>query len=56
MEKKDLQDLRKRIDSVDDQLVKLFQERMHISSESAEFKKEKGMRVMDQQREREKLK
>ena len=55
MEKKDLQDLRKRIDSVDDQLVKLFQERMHISSEIAEFKKENGMRVMDQQREREKL-
>ncbi len=55
MEKKDLQELRKQIDSVDDQLIKLFQERMHISSSIAEYKKDNGLRVMDQQREREKL-
>ena len=51
----DLNDLRSRIDSVDDEIIRLFQERMHISSEIAEFKKDHGLPVQDVQREREKI-
>ena len=35
----DLNNLRFKIDAVDDEIIRLFQERMHISSEIAEFKK-----------------
>ena len=50
-----LEELRKRIDAVDDQLVQLFQERMHIAAEVAEYKASRGLPVLQPAREREKL-
>ena len=51
----DLKDYRERIDSIDDQLVKLFQQRMEVASEIAQYKKERGMPILDAGRERAKL-
>lgn len=51
----DIQDYRSKIDSIDEQLVKLFAERMEISGEIAEYKKENDLPVYNQKREREKL-
>lgn len=42
-----LQDLRARIDAVDDEIIRLFQERMNISSGIAEYKKANNLPVMD---------
>ena len=50
-----LQDLRARIDAVDDEIIRLFQERMNISSGIAEYKKANNLPVMDLKRERDKL-
>ena len=52
----DLNDLRKQIDSIDDQLVKLFIQRMDISAKVADYKKEHQMPIHIPAREREKLK
>ncbi|MBQ6832431.1 MAG: bifunctional chorismate mutase/prephenate dehydratase [Oscillospiraceae bacterium] len=51
----DLQNLREQIDSVDEQLVKLFVERMTLSSQIANFKKEHNLPIYVPTREREKL-
>ncbi len=51
----DLQELRKKIDEIDDGLVRLFQERMDVSAEIARYKKENNLPVHDPAREREKL-
>lgn len=51
----DLQDCRKEIDRIDDELVRLFAERMDISAKVAEYKKENGLPILDAKREREKL-
>jgi len=51
----DLQELRKKIDEIDDGLVRLFQERMDLSAEIARYKKENNLPVHDPAREREKL-
>lgn len=51
----DLNNLRSKIDSVDDEIVRLFQERMHISSEIAAYKKANQLPVRDVQRERDKI-
>jgi chorismate mutase / prephenate dehydratase len=51
----DLQELRKKIDEIDDGLVRLFQERMDVSAEIARYKKENNIPVHDPAREREKL-
>jgi len=51
----DLQDYRTRIDVVDEELLRLFKERMTIASEIAQFKKEQGIPVLDAARETEKL-
>lgn len=48
-------DYRAKIDNIDDQLVKLFTERMEIAGELAGFKKEHSLPVLDVKREREKL-
>ncbi len=50
-----LSGLRDRIDKTDDEIIRLFQERMHISAEIAEFKKSRNLPVQDVQRERDKL-
>ncbi|MBR6522381.1 MAG: chorismate mutase, partial [Oscillospiraceae bacterium] len=51
----DLKDLRVKIDAIDDELVRLFQERMKIAADVAAYKKENGMAVLDKARERQKL-
>ncbi len=55
MDNLDLNNLRSKIDSVDDEIVRLFQERMHISSEIAAYKKANQLPVRDVQRERDKI-
>ena len=51
----ELKDLRSRIDTIDDQLVKLFVERMSISAQVADYKKANGLPVLMPKREEEKL-
>ncbi len=52
---RDLQEIRQDIDRVDGELVRLFQERMALCEEVAEFKIDTGKRVLDPKREAEKL-
>ena len=49
----DLQEIRKEIDRVDDRFVKLFNERMHLSAQIAEVKREQDLPVLNVRRERE---
>lgn len=42
---------RKKIDEIDRQLVKLFEERMKVVVEVAKIKKENGMEIFDSSRE-----
>ncbi len=51
----DIKDLRSEIDEIDDQLVKLFAQRMEVSARIADYKKEKAMPIYVPAREREKL-
>lgn len=51
----DLRDYREKIDRVDDQLIKLFAERMEIAAGIGAYKKEHGLPVLDPIRERKKL-
>ena len=51
----DIKDLRTEIDAIDDQLVKLFAQRMEVSARIADYKKEKAMPIYVPAREREKL-
>jgi chorismate mutase / prephenate dehydratase len=51
----DLKELRTQIDGIDDDLVRLFQQRMDVSAEIARYKKENNLPVHDPAREREKL-
>lgn len=51
----DLQEIRKEIDSVDRELVKLFEKRMELTTEVAKYKIETGKKVLDPQREQQKL-
>lgn len=50
-----LDDLRKDIDKVDKELIKLFEKRMDIATKIAEYKKKNDMNVLDAQRQRQKL-
>jgi len=52
----DLKECRERIDAVDKELVRLFAERMQISTDVAAWKKANNMPVRDPERERQKLK
>lgn len=49
----ELKDLREQIDSIDDQLVKLFVKRMSISAQVADYKKEHNLPIFVPARERE---
>lgn len=49
---KTLEELREEIDQIDQQMVSLFQARMEAASQVAEYKKEKGLPVLDAARER----
>ena len=51
----ELNDLRKEIDAIDDELVKLFTQRMEVSAKIAGYKKEKSLPIFVPAREREKL-
>jgi len=51
----DIQELRGRINAIDEQLVKCFDERMKVALEIAEYKKENGLPVFDPARERDVL-
>ncbi len=46
---------REKIDEIDEQLLKLFADRMQVSAEIAAYKKENGLPVLDALREREKM-
>ena len=52
----DISELRNDIDTIDDQLVKLFCQRMEISEKIAQYKKEHQLPILVPSREREKLK
>ena len=51
----DLQELRQRIDQIDDVLIDLFQRRMDVSAEIARHKQRHNLPVHDPARERQKL-
>ena len=53
--KMDLLELRKQIDEIDRQIVSLYEQRMDISSQVADYKIETGKKVFDKERELEKL-
>lgn len=51
-----LTEIRKDIDEIDKQLVELFEKRMKLTSDVAKFKISTGKKVLDKQREAEKIK
>ena len=51
----DLTDYRKQIDAIDDEILRLFKERMDVSLGIAAYKKEHALPALDAAREREKL-
>ena len=50
---KDLNEIRKEINSIDEQLVKLFVQRMDCAKAVAEYKKENNIPILNEDRERE---
>ena len=52
---KDLLEIREQINNIDDQLVELWKERMALSWEIAEYKRENNLPIFDEQREKELL-
>ncbi len=51
----DLKDSREEIDQIDRQIVELFERRMKVASDVAEYKKEIGKPIYDREREQQKL-
>ena len=51
----DLLELRRKLDRIDEQIVELYEERMEICSQVADYKIETGKKVLDKTREEEKL-
>ena len=51
----DIQDLRKEIDAIDDQIISLFAQRMEIASKVAAYKSERNLPILVPDREQEKL-
>ena len=49
----DLGKIREKIDKLDSQLVELLEERLEIVQEVAQFKKQTGKRIFDEEREKE---
>lgn len=47
----ELDNLRVKINSIDNELIKLLNDRMNISIEIGEYKKSKNMKVFDKERE-----
>lgn len=48
-----LKDLRQRINKIDDEMIKLFEERMHVSRSVADYKLKHSMQILDKKREEE---
>jgi chorismate mutase/prephenate dehydratase len=55
MKKLDLLEIREQLDSIDREIVELFEKRMRLSGEVAEFKIETGKPVYDKERENQKI-
>ena len=55
MQNLDLQEIRKKLDAIDKDLVALFEERMKLCADVASFKIETGKPVYDGEREKQKL-
>ena len=53
---RDLAELRLEIDKIDRQMVELFEQRMDVSKEVAEYKVAAGKKILDKERENQKLK
>lgn len=51
----DLEEIRKKIDLIDSQLIELFEERMELCEKVAQYKIEVGKKVLDEEREKAKL-
>ena len=51
----DIQDMRKEIDAIDDQLVQLFVQRMDVAARIADYKKAENLPIFVPAREQEKL-
>ena len=51
----DLQKLRNELDGIDKQIVELYEKRMNVCGQVAEYKIETGKRVFDKEREKQKL-
>ena len=51
----ELQDLRREIDAIDRELVELFRRRMDVTARVGEYKRARGVPVLDQERERQVL-
>ena len=51
----ELKELRDKIDEIDQKMVNLFEERMDICSQVAEYKIETGKKVFDRERETAKI-
>ena len=51
----DLQDLRQKIDNIDEELIRLFCLRMEVSKAIGIYKKERNLPIFVQEREQEKL-
>ena len=51
----ELHELRQKIDEIDEQIVKLYEDRMEISKDIAEYKIANGKTVLDSEREKSKL-
>ena len=52
---KDLIEIREEIDDIDSQIIKLYEKRMELTTEVAEYKISVGKQVLDKKRESEKL-
>lgn len=50
-----IEELRGQLDDIDDQIVKLYEQRMRVCAQVGEYKIENGRKVLDRQRERDKL-
>ena len=50
-----IEELREKIDAVDDEIVRLFEQRMRLGAEIGEHKIRDGLKVVDRQREKNKL-
>lgn len=51
----ELKAYREQIDYIDDEIVRLFRQRMDVAAQIAQYKQEKGLPILQPEREQEKL-